>query len=95
MTSPFPGMDPYLEKYWHEVQKGLVVYAADELNTYLPRGLRARLRRRRFPDAGIGSYCFHHRAGLLIVEHPRPPSPDTEAETGVAIEEEPLNVTPQ
>ena len=37
MKSPFPGMDPYLEPHWPDVHTKVVTYAADELNTRLPR----------------------------------------------------------
>ena len=31
-SSPFPGMDPYLEKYWPSVHAALITYASDDLN---------------------------------------------------------------
>ena len=42
MTSPFPGMDPYLETRWGDVHASLTVYARDALNGSLPSGLMAR-----------------------------------------------------
>jgi hypothetical protein len=42
MPSPFPGMDPYLEKHWRDVHASLIVYARDQLQPRrLPNGLRA------------------------------------------------------
>ena len=41
MSSPFPGMDPYLEPHWLDVHTKLVTYAADELNSRLPQDLIA------------------------------------------------------
>ena len=41
MSSPFPGMDPYLERHWLDVHAHLVTYAADVLNTLLPEDLIA------------------------------------------------------
>jgi hypothetical protein len=46
MTSPFPGMDPYLERHWLDVHTKLVAYAADELNRVLPESLVARTEER-------------------------------------------------
>ena len=41
MSSPFPGMDPYLERHWPDVQCKLVIYGADELNQVLPGDMAA------------------------------------------------------
>ena len=35
MKSPFPGMDPYMERRWSGVHKSLIVYAATEINRHL------------------------------------------------------------
>ena len=43
MKSPFPGMDPYMEKHWHEVHHRLITYASDLLQEQLPPQLRARV----------------------------------------------------
>lgn len=40
-SSPFPGMDPYLEPHWLDVHTKLVAYAADDLNGLLPEDLIA------------------------------------------------------
>ena len=40
--SPFPGMDPYLERNWLDVHARLITYAADALNDVLPDDLAAR-----------------------------------------------------
>jgi hypothetical protein len=50
MPSPFPGMDPYLERHWGDVHTRLITYASDQLNKLLPRGLRARVEERVFVD---------------------------------------------
>ena len=42
MPSPFPGMDPYLERFWRDVHAGLIIYARDQLQDELPGDLRAR-----------------------------------------------------
>lgn len=41
--SPFPGMDPYLERYWGDVHTSLMVYTRNQLNPQLPPDLRARV----------------------------------------------------
>ncbi len=41
MTSPFPGMDPYLESHWLDVHTKLVAHAADMLNERLPEDVVA------------------------------------------------------
>ncbi len=46
MPSPFPGMDPYLEKHWGDVHSSLVTYARDQLQKVLPDDLRARVEER-------------------------------------------------
>lgn len=46
MPSPFPGMDPYLERHWGDVHTSLVTYARDELQKFLPKDLRARVEER-------------------------------------------------
>lgn len=46
MDSPFPGMDPYLERYWNDVHGTLITYIKDDLNELLPPSLRATLQAR-------------------------------------------------
>lgn len=41
-SSPFPGMDPYLERFWGDVHLTLIVYGKLGLQTELPEDLRAR-----------------------------------------------------
>jgi hypothetical protein len=45
-SSPFPGMDPYLEREWEEVHASLAVYARDALQPQLGAELRAAAERR-------------------------------------------------
>jgi len=42
MKSPFPGMDPYLEKHWPDVHGSVVAMARGALNEMLPEDLIAR-----------------------------------------------------
>ncbi len=43
MKSPFPGMDPYLERHWQDVHSTFMVYAKQQLNEQLPADLLARV----------------------------------------------------
>ena len=43
MKSPFPGMDPYLERHWRDVQHSLCTYASDGLQPQVLPDLRARI----------------------------------------------------
>lgn len=43
MKSPFPGMDPFLERYWQDVHSTFMVYAKQQLNQQLPAELIARV----------------------------------------------------
>src|SRR5258707_10370470 len=66
MKSPFPGMDPYLERFWNDVHGKLITYIADDLNEALPPRYRAALQERvviadldqplsgaRYPDVAV------------------------------------------
>lgn len=41
--SPFPGMDPYLERHWGDVHTRLMVYISNQINAQLPDELQARV----------------------------------------------------
>ena len=43
MKSPFPGMDPFLERHWQDVHSRFMVYASTLLNQQLPQELLARV----------------------------------------------------
>src|SRR5438093_5157102 len=51
MQSPFPGMDPYLERHWGDVHHSLITYARDQLREVLPKDLRARVEERVFVES--------------------------------------------
>lgn len=46
MKSPFPGMDPYLERFWRDVHARFNIYACDRIQEQLPGGLRCRVEER-------------------------------------------------
>jgi len=69
MKSPFPGMDPYLERHWGDVHQAFVTYIRDKLQSVLPRDLRARMQERVYielPDARHEYY-----PDVRVIEHPR------------------------
>ena len=94
MKSPFPGMDPYLEKYWHEVHQSLVIYTRDLLQSQLPLPLRARIEQRVLLEEESDNWRAVY-PDVHVVEFPQPSSPAAAVETAVAIEEEPVLITPQ
>jgi hypothetical protein len=48
MKSPFPGMDPYLERHWGDVHHRFIQYTSDMLQSRLPEDLLARIEERVF-----------------------------------------------
>jgi hypothetical protein len=69
MPSPFPGMDPYLEKSWGDVHNRLITYAADQLQTRLPRDLRARIEERVYVDSALDPAEYY--PDVRVVERPQ------------------------
>src|SRR5438270_884145 len=55
MPSPFPGMDPYLERHWLDVHADLISLARTALNKTLPGDLVARMEERFVIDQLDGS----------------------------------------
>jgi len=55
MRSPFPGMDPYLELHWRDVQARLIIQAAERIQERLPKDLRARVEERVFVEPALGA----------------------------------------
>jgi hypothetical protein len=43
MKSPFPGMDPYLEWFWGDMQTSMAVYLRDQLRPQMPSDLVVRI----------------------------------------------------
>ncbi len=65
--SPFPGMDPYLERYWRDVHSRLVVYICDSLQESLPPPLRARVEERVFvEDPSAFETAFTQRSVEIV-----------------------------
>jgi hypothetical protein len=53
MTSPFPGMDPYLEQHWRDVHSRLVIYSCDAMQAQLPEELFARVEERVYVESPL------------------------------------------
>lgn len=70
MKSPFPGMDPYLERHWLDVHTSLVTGARDALNQQLPADLVASAEERIAVESQSGE---EHIFGpdVRVVEPPR------------------------
>lgn len=91
MPSPYPGMDPYLEAHWGDVHQSLVIYIRDELQSYLPADLRARVEERVFVH-------FEDELRRVLVPDVRvregsgkAASPPQEAATATAVASPPAN----
>lgn len=54
MSSPFPGMDPYLEAHWGDIHHRLITYASDAIQPGLPSDLRARVEERVYLESPDG-----------------------------------------
>ncbi len=83
MPSPFPGMDPYLERYWLDVHQRLIIYASDLLQPRLPTGLRARVQERVFVETEEGRSRTLY-PDVHVVEMPTP-GPSRKVEEGIAV----------
>ena len=83
MASPFPGMDPYLERYWRDVHARLIIYAADQLQGNLPSDLRARVEERVVVEPGDGDYRSVY-PDIRIVQRSHGPSSAKTIETNAA-----------
>ena len=82
MKSPFPGMDPYMERHWGDVHQAVITYIRDWLQSRLPEDLRARMRERVYieiPDVRRGEYY----PDVRVIERPRP-APTAGSATAVA-----------
>src|SRR4051794_17153356 len=75
MPSPFPGMDPYLERHWRDVHTRLITYATDELQSQLGDDLVARMEERVYVEMD-NAILRDIYPDVRIVEDP------TAAETG-------------
>src|SRR5262249_38674771 len=99
MKSPFPGMDPYLERHWGDVHQALVTYIRDQLQASLPDDLRARMQERVYIESPDWRHEYY--PDVRVIERPRrppagvgmavaDPTPVTRAEDGAPTPAEPI-----
>jgi hypothetical protein len=81
MKSPFPGMDPYLERHWRDVHSSLVIYARDQMQEFLPEELFARVEERVYVE-NPGNDDRSIYPDVRVVEH----RPGTQSTVAVADE---------
>jgi Protein of unknown function (DUF4058) len=86
MPSPFPGMDPYLEAHWRDIDAGLIIYARDALQRVLPGDLRARVEERVLLETPEGFADHPLYPDVRVVEYPQRRA-TAAPEGGVALEE--------
>jgi hypothetical protein len=84
VKSPFPGMDPYLERDWREVHHALITYARDQLRPKLPPDLRPRIEERVFiePDDGEIREIY---PDVYVVEYPRTPGDQVQTAEAITV----------
>jgi hypothetical protein len=93
MKSPFPGMDPYLERHWEDVHTSLIGYVADALQPQLAEGLIARMEEKVYvEDEGEGR-TWLRRPDVRVVESPTPWKPQ-EGAAATAVADEPVMLEP-
>jgi hypothetical protein len=89
MKSPFPGMDPYLEKHWRDVHHRLCTYACDALQPQVRPALVARLEERLVVESSAETRGIY--PDVKVSERPAYSSASTSA-SATAVLEEPLVV---
>jgi hypothetical protein len=93
MASPFPGMDPYLERFWSDVHARLVTYACDQLQERLPPDLIARMQERIYVETPEGPGRSMH-PDVRVVEHNRGQTGMATALNGIAVAEPEIVLVP-
>jgi hypothetical protein len=86
MASPFPGMDPYLERFWGDIHHRLITYACDQLQGGIPGDLRARVEERVFVESPIGEGRSMY-PDIRVVERGRGKGQVQATASGVAVAE--------
>jgi len=85
MKSPFPGMDPYLERHWEDVHTALIGYIRDALQPQLAEDLVARMEEKVYVEDE--SETRLRRPNVRVVENPTPWSPEAGAATTTVVDE--------
>jgi Protein of unknown function (DUF4058) len=91
MKSPFPGMDPYLERHWEDVHSALIGYIRDALQPQLSEDLIARMEEKVYVEDD--SEVRLRRPDVRIVENPTPWNPEAGG-ASTAVLDEPMLLKP-
>ena len=91
MKSPFPGMDPYLERHWEDVHTALIGYIRDALQPQLSEDLIARMEEKVYVEDESDSRL--RRPDVRIVEFQTPWQPAA-GEAATAVLDEPMLLEP-
>jgi hypothetical protein len=96
--SPFPGMDPFLERHWEDVHPRLISYVADAIQPQLADDLIARMEERVFVEDDKETRL--RKPDVRVVEFPSSPFPaggggaTALAEADVTTDDQPLLLQP-
>jgi hypothetical protein len=85
--SPFPGMDPFLERHWEDVHTTLINYIRDVLQPQLADDLIARSEEKVYDEDDTETRL--RRPDIRVVESPTPWTP-TAGATAMAIIDQPM-----
>ena len=69
VKSPFPGMDPFLERHWRDVHVSLIAFSRGQLNRQLAPPLRARAEERVYIETE--EETVERSPDVFIVEQPQ------------------------
>jgi hypothetical protein len=89
--SPFPGMDPYLERHWEDVHTRLIGYIADAIQPQLSDDLIARMEEKVYVEDD-GDLRLR-RPDVRVVEFPKTWNADA-GEASTAVLDEPMLLEP-
>lgn len=84
--SPFPGMDPYLERRWGDVHLRLCAHVSAALQPILPAGLRARGQERVILETMGGERLQSFEADGLVLQGSHRESGESEADSVATVE---------
>jgi hypothetical protein len=91
MKSPFPGMDPYLERHWEDVHTALIGYIRDALQPQLSEDLIARMEEKVYVEEEGETRL--RKPDVRVVHNPTAWQPD-EGEVSTAVLDEPMLLEP-
>jgi len=94
--SPFPGWDPYLQRFWRDAHHRLITYSCDALRGQLPADLRARIEERVVLETSDWPEAMRvYAPDVFVVERPTPITNRAASGIGGAAVVEPLKLSIQ